>query len=576
MSKKLISLLLAVMLTVSMVAVAAVSVSAETSDDTASVAAVADTDKAEVPSVGDAYLSVNATSNLLGNASAQYNAETNEVVVTYYFAIGSEKKVENIQYDLTYDTDIFEVPNGYDPVEDWYTDYSSDIFGYDGMVNLDDPGHVNFNVSNVNNGFEAKDGSVLLQLKLKVKDGINAPATTTINMEVVSMLVAQFRARKVVVGSEEHVAYKSLAHEDTIANNNITTSTTLSESTYVPEPTTTEPVPTTTVEPEPTTTEPVPTTTEPVPTSTVADEMTVTAISNIGTNAEQTGLKTGDKFVVNYYISPEKNVMATQWKLSYDDSKLKLLNVDMPQIADGVLYNDSVSGEIQADGSNLNLYSIDSSVPFVTAKFEVIADPANAEASTTVDLRGEILLLAEKNEDGSVNEESEEYAIIGGVVDSALLGNVATEIVFDEPEPTTTAPVPTETTPVPTETTPVPTETTPVPTETTPVPTTTVPVPSTTVEPEPTTTATVPATTVAPQTTTAVAPATTVADATSATGSTKPANKSTSDTAVNNNNSNSGSSNAVQTGEASMAVIILTILVVATGVMFVLRRKDLF
>ena len=102
------------------------------------------------------------------------------------------------------------------------------------------------------------------------------------------------------------------------------------------------------------------------------------------------------------------------------------------------------------------------------------------------------------------------------------------------------------------------------------VPATTVPettVPATTV-PE----TTVPATTIAQNTTTpntTLAPAT--EDATSSTGATvKPG---TADTANNGNNTANNNNGTVKTGNASMAAVILLVLVSATGVVYFTRKK---
>ena len=138
------------------------------------------------------------------------------------------------------------------------------------------------------------------------------------------------------------------------------------------------------------------------------------------------------------------------------------------------------------------------------------------------------------------------------------LGAVATVTVTEASQVPTTAP---ETT--------VPATTVP---ETT-VPATTVPattVPATTVP-----ATTVPATTIAQNTTTpntTLAPAT--EDATSSTGATvKPG---TADTANNGNNGNNAANNnngTVKTGNASMAAVILLVLVSATGVVYFTRKK---
>ena len=69
---------------------------------------------------------------------------------------------------------------------------------------------------------------------------------------------------------------------------------------------------------------------------------------------------------------------------------------------------------------------------------------------------------------------------------------------------------------------------------------------------------------------TTIAPAT--EDATSSTGATvKPG---TADTANNGNKTTNNDNGTVKTGDATLAVVILTLLVSATGVMFVIRKRE--
>lgn len=439
MSKKLISLLLVAMLTISMVVIAAVSVSAETSDPQVSIST---SDDKSADAVGSgAYLTVNATSNFMGTSSAQYNAETNEVVVTYYMS--ADKKVENVQYVITYDENVFEKPNGYDDELDWYSDYNSELFGYDGVINLDTESYVRFNTSTVTSGFAANDGTIFAQYTFRVKDiSAIAPVTTTINLEVESMLIADYKARKVVPGTEEHLVYKSEADQDIIANRNIKTSTTLTESNYVPVEETTASVVETTEAPEETTNV-VETTTTVEETTGVVEETTtevfetidgnymiLSADSNVSEIESIYCVGTGNTAVIEYYVNPNKDVLATQWTLSYDPEILELISVDMPQMTTNVDYNKSVAGTVQGNASDLNLYAIDPSKPFVTALVKVIADPTNSDTSTIVNLNIDVLLTADKNEDGSINEASEEYVINNGVVSEEGLLSTDTFIEF--------------------------------------------------------------------------------------------------------------------------------------------------
>lgn len=508
---------------------------------------------------GNAYLTVNATSNLFGTSVAQYNEETGEVVVTYYFT--SDKNVENIQYVLNYDSDIFEKPNGYDEVNDTYTNYSSQLFGDDGVINLEKEGYVKFNTSNVNTGYKAVAGTELAKFTFKVKDISSfTPASATFDLQVVSMMIADYQSNKVIPETVEHVVYTSEVYADVMAKNNISASTKLSDSNYVPA--TTDATEATTV-PE---------------TTTVSTNSVVVATSNI-TPTSQLECAMGDEIVVNYFMDTTKDVLATQWSLTYDPSILKLTYVDMPQMQEGAMYNTNVEGIVKADATSMNLYNVELNKPFVTATFEVIKDFTDV-GSTYVDLNTSVLLTAEKNNNGSINEESEEYVVLNsnvlteGITDSLSSVKIAEVPTTTVPVEETTATVATEPTVTEAPTTELPTEATEPSTEAS-TPVASEPVETTT---EASTTATSESveTTVAPATDASSEATTTVTDATSVTGGTeKPTANSTSDTASNNNSSSNNGSTAVQTGEASMAVIILTVLVAATAVMFVLRKREM-
>ena len=224
----------------------------------------------------------------------------------------------------------------------------------------------------------------------------------------------------------------------------------------------------------------------------------------------------------------------------------------MPEIADGMVNMNDVSG----NASNLALYDFAGGKKLVEAVFTV-----NGTGTTNVDLNVVDLTLGKLNPaTGTVDADSEYEAVVNGDMANDLFDHINSDAkveAYVEPtttEPTTTEPATTE--PATTEPTTVePATTEPATTE----PTSTEP---TTTEPaatEPTTTepaATEP-TTVAP----------TTPDATSATqAATK--GQSTADTPANGT-----SSNAVQTGNASMAVVILLALVSATGVVYFTRKR---
>ena len=244
----------------------------------------------------------------------------------------------------------------------------------------------------------------------------------------------------------------------------------------------------------------------------------------------------------------------------------------MPEIADGMVNMDDVSG----NASNLALYDFAGGKKLVEAVFTV-----NGTGTTNVDLNVVDLTLGKLNPaTGTVDADSEYEAVVNGDMANDLFDHINSDAKVEAyVEPTTTEPATTEpTTTEPATTEPATTE--PVTTE----PATTEPV---TTEPatEPTDAPTTEPTTVEPATEPTDAPATdapatdapatvapTTPDATSATqAATK--GQSTADTATSDTPANGTSSNAVQTGNASMAVVILLALVSATGVVYFTRKR---
>ena len=192
--------------------------------------------------------------------------------------------------------------------------------------------------------------------------------------------------------------------------------------------------------------------------------------------------------------------------------------------------------DVSGNASNLALYDFAGGKKLVEAVFTV-----NGTGTTNVDLNVVDLTLGKLNPaTGTVDADSEYEAVVNGDMANDLFDHINSDAKVEAyVEPTTTEPTTTE----PATTEPATTE----PTSTEP----------TTTEPA----ATEP-TTVAP----------TTPDATSATqAATK--GQSTADTATSDTPANGTSSNAVQTGNASMAVVILLALVSATGVVYFTRKR---
>ena len=265
------------------------------------------------------------------------------------------------------------------------------------------------------------------------------------------------------------------------------------------------------------------------PSTPAVDNLTINATSNICQANGSGTFNVGDKVSVYYLLdTKDAQLEEVQWALTYDKNLLTLDSLTMPEIADGMVNMDDVSG----NASNLALYDFAGGKKLVEAVFTV-----NGTGTTNVDLNVVDLTLGKLNPaTGTVDADSEYEAVVNGDMANDLFDHINSDAKVEAyVEPTTTEPATEPTTVEPATTEPA--------TEPTDAPST-----------EPTTTE--PAT---------VAP--TTPDATSATqAATK--GQSTADTPANGT-----SSNAVQTGNASMAVVILLALVSATGVVYFTRKR---
>ena len=294
------------------------------------------------------------------------------------------------------------------------------------------------------------------------------------------------------------------------------------------------------------------------PSTPAVDNLTINATSNICQANGSGTFNVGDKVSVYYLLdTKDAQLEEVQWALTYDKNLLTLDSLTMPEIADGMVNMNDVSG----NASNLALYDFAGGKKLVEAVFTV-----NGTGTTNVDLNVVDLTLGKLNPaTGTVDADSEYEAVVNGDMANDLFDHINSDAKVEAyVEPTTTEPTTTE--PATTE----PTTTEPATTE----PATTEPA---TTEPATTEPATTEPTSTEPTTTepaatepTTVAP--TTPDATSATqAATK--GQSTADTATPDTPANGTISNAVQTGNASMAVVILLALVSATGVVYFTRKR---
>ena len=252
-----------------------------------------------------------------------------------------------------------------------------------------------------------------------------------------------------------------------------------------------------------------------------------------------------NQVTVTYIMQSPKNVLDTQWHISYDPSILSVADVNTAKSVcptmdgRGVYVNFKNKSEgvgyVRFGASNLGLYDFSEKTLFATVVFDVKDISKVAPVSTTVDLVVEVLRVSEVNPDTEMTDGSKEVILVDKEVVKkdpvavAAKNNLSTELTPSTyAEPTTaehsTAESSTEATKATEET--------------------------------------------QESTKDTIAPVTSQ-DATSVTKKIS----STSDTPDTSDNSG-GNDGVVQTGEAPLAVVILTLLIGSTCVMFVLRKKE--
>ena len=505
------------------------------------------------PAPADA-LTVHSTSNFFNdNPSVTYKgADIPEQVIIYYYAATDKYKVINGQFNMKYDPTVLafkEASNTDDDDAPTVCPVAKSV-----QCNFTaGEGLAKFNFSDAQGDrLVKKDGTPIPVVKL-VFDVIGK-GDTTVDLDVYKLTFKDFDAETdpdtwymFYNGSDDGGA----AIKNMLKNNGTQIYTLFDPEAPEPIPTTAEP---TTAEPttaEPTTAEPTtvePTTAEP---TTENVKLTVNAKAFVDEAAlkdqkfdfsameASVTVDKGQNVVVKYAIdttdaeSVVKAIESLQWIANYDPAVLSLVSAEMPKITTGAAYNTTVPGSVKANASKINPgYDVQPTDEFIVLTFNALVAGETTVNVTLTDL---------------------------------LLDN------GDKPEPTTAEPTTAEPTTV------EPTTVEPTTVEPTTVEPTTVE--PTTVEPttvEPTTVAptTEAPTTVAPTTEapTTVAP-TTEAPTTVVTTTVAPTtSKATSDTATKD--STKTTTNAtVKTGDASMALIILLVLVSGTAAIFFARRR---
>ena len=142
-------------------------------------------------------------------------------------------------------------------------------------------------------------------------------------------------------------------------------------------------------------------TTAPATQATAAPEkapLTVNATSNVFSTAKAEYNSETKQVTVCYYLGTNCDLVNLEWYFTYDsnifevnnknnlDSTGKKLGI-MPQITSGYVINTSISGKVNANASDLGLYTIDAKVPFIKIVLDVKGNPENAETNVNLDVR---------------------------------------------------------------------------------------------------------------------------------------------------------------------------------------------
>ena len=506
----------------------------------------------EAPTTAAGALTVKATSNFFPEFTQSFDADTKSVTVTYF--INSEKRMLNSQWTLKYDPSVlqFNAEKNSDADGNWTMMPQAS----DAMCNpyVDgQPGTIKANCTNLKlYKLQTADGNEVEFVT--VTFDVIGSGETTVDLDLEVMQIAN-------LDPTTKLEDESTEEDVVIGSTVLPFTTPIARRTLV-----------TAGKTEPTTEAP---TTE-APTTEPSQLLNITAKSNVAADAKYSVNFADDStkiVTVTYYYQDVKELLSTQWNLSYDPEYLELKTTSgfMPFAGDDAIYN-VTDGNVKGSVSNLSLYDFSTKKPYVQLTFE-----AKKAGNTDVLLLVEDLMVSELDPTTGKSDESKEMVVINnGVIGDLTENAFEAEIIGGTPVQPTTAPVTTEpvtTEPVTTEpvtTEPVTTEpvtTEPVTTEpVTTEPVTTEPVTTEPVTTEPATTepaTTAPATTVSPSTST---------DATSASGATTPTSKgqSTSDQTTVKPSTSTG---AVQTGNASMALIILSVLISATAAVYFARKK---
>ena len=513
MSKKIISLLLTLMLTVSMVAVAAVSVSAEVDDQgryTPSEGVPTNRYYFYMPS--DWYNDCAFDAGIywwLGSDAPSawpgYGAQNADATQVYYCDVPEDSStiIWNNGFDGgndATDPDYAKAIQTVDIASQFYSDGDSDIYDSEFFAEMEAS----------YNGDKAALGSFADNFFYDEEYGLGFSFNYDNMIYVINpnMVSENPLSGKITSGGEWYFYYGNGEYGKYPTKEESVEKGTLYSSDYQPAKEAPETEPATdassTASDIPETTTATVSTDVTEPTTVSTPYLTVNATSNYFPKATAEYNEATNEVTVTYFMKSSKNLLDTQWNLYYDSSVLSVSSKNTaesicPSIGDYAVFNLGLDGVIKYNATNLKLFDFTSEEKaYVSVIFDVKDISESAPVTTTVDLDVNVLRVSKIDPSTLRSDYNEEVMLCNF---SEVLENDETKTVQVERrteltpstyvEPTTVETTVVETTTVsPTEESTDVTDVTEgtVAPETT-VPETTVPettVPDTTAEPEPT------------------------------------------------------------------------------------------
>lgn len=282
-------------------------------------------------------------------------------------------------------------------------------------------------------------------------------------------------------------------------------------------------------------------TTEPESTEADYPLLTVNAISNYFPKAIAEYNSTTGEVTVSYWIKLSKDILNIQWYVSYDSSVLAFSEKNIPAsicptIGDNAVVDTDEKDKIKYSSSNIRLFEFSKEeVPFVQLVFDVIDTNDDDPVSTTIDLTIDVLRVSSIDKETNMSDENEEV-------------NLVDNFEIQNSEKTSKVKISSKT----------------------------LLTPSTYVQPTTSDKASNDELNESTQSE-AVTESEALADATSATETGEKTGDSALATPDETADSSSGMDNSVvNTGDTPLAVIFLSIMIVGTGILFVLYKKEVF